>query len=136
MFELVRFGVSMEKELLEKYDQLITETYDNRSEAIRDLIRKKIISQNLRQQNKEVVGSLTLLYNHYQRGLTARMLEIQHEAHSLFESNLHLHLSHDLCLEVIIVRGLARRVQKVANLLIGLKGVKHGELIITSAEVV
>ena len=129
---LIRFGVSIEKKLLEKYDNLIKDSYNNRSEAIRDLIRDKIIENKKKHSNEDVVGSLTLLYDHHQRELSQKMLKIQHKYSSLFTTNLHLHLNKRFCLEVIIVQGIAKELQKVTDKLIGLKGVLHGELTITA----
>ncbi len=133
MSDLVRFGVSIDENLLKKYDRIIEDMYDNRSEAIRDLIRDKIIQKSW-QQNKEeeVAGTMTLLYDHHKKGLTEKMLKLQHENHSLFKSNLHIHISHNFCLEVIIVQGQIDKIQKLASKLIGLKGVKHGDLSISS----
>ena len=131
---LIRFGVSIEKKLLEKYDNLIKKSYNNRSEAIRDLIRDKIIENKKKNSNEEVVGSLTLLYDHHQRELTQKMLKIQHKYSSLFTTNLHLHLNKRFCLEVIIVQGIAKELQEVTDKLIGLKGVLHGELTITAPD--
>lgn len=130
--KLVRFGVSMDKELLEKFDKMIEGTYHNRSEAIRDLIRDKIVEKEWTENKEPAFGSLTLLYDHHQRGLTEKMLEIQHKHHQLFKSNLHLHITHDYCLEVMVVQGLPDELQSVTNSLLGLKGVKHGKLTISS----
>lgn len=132
MSDLTRFGVSIDKNLLEKYDETIKNTYDTRSEAIRDLIRDEIIKREWENQEEEVVGSLTLLYNHHKRKLTEKMLEIQHDHHNLFKSSLHVHLDHDFCLEVIIVKGQVKNLQNITKKLIGLKGVKHGKLTLTS----
>ena len=132
MGKLSRFGVSIEEELLGKFDNLIKSKYSNRSEAIRDLIRDKLIEDKWTSMDN-VVGSITLLYDHHQRGLTEKMLELQHNYHHIFKSNLHLHLSHDFCLEVIIVEGKAEEVKTAAGRLIGLRGVKHGKLVITSS---
>jgi len=132
MSNLVRFGVSIEEKLLEEFDSLITESYDNRSEAIRDLIRKDIFEERLEKLEGDVIGTLTLLYDHHQRGLTEKMLNLQHDYHSLFKSNLHLHLTHELCLEVIVVAGDVVKIKNIAGRLIGLKGVKHGKLTFTT----
>ncbi len=131
---LVRFGVSIDEDLLKKYDRLIQGVYDNRSEAIRDMIRNKIIEQKWENSKEEVIGSLTLLYDHHQRGLTKKLLDLQHDHHGFFKSNLHIHVTHDYCLEVIIVKGKAGQLQRIAKKIIGIKGVKHGKLTITSAD--
>ncbi|PRX19175.1 CopG family transcriptional regulator [Orenia metallireducens] len=134
MSELVRFGVSIEEKLLEKFDNMIEESYNNRSEAIRDLIREKLIEKRCKEIKEEVVGSLTLIYNHHQRGLIDKMVELQHDYHHLFKSNLHLHLSHDYCLEVIIVEGKLEEIEDISNKLIALKGIKHGKLTLSTIE--
>jgi len=131
--KLSRFGVSIEEELLSKFDELISGKYNNRSEAIRDMIRDKLIEEKWTTSMGNIIGSITLLYDHHQRGLTEKMLETQHNYHHIFKSNLHLHLSHDYCLEVIIVEGKAEEVEQAAGKLIGLRGVKHGKLVITSS---
>ncbi|AGB41688.1 putative transcriptional regulator with CopG/Arc/MetJ DNA-binding domain and metal-binding domain [Halobacteroides halobius DSM 5150] len=128
---LNRFSISIEDKLLQEFEDLIKGEYDNRSEAIRDLIRNKIIEKKC-QETEEVIGILTLIYDHHQRQLNDKMLNIQHDYHHLFKSNLHLHMTHDYCLEVIIVKGQGAKLQKVANKLIGLKGVKHGNLNVTT----
>lgn len=132
MSDLVRFGVSIDKKLLQRYDDMIADVYENRSEAIRDLIRDKIVEEEWQDIEEEVAGSLTLLYNHHQRGLTEKMLNIQHDYHHLFKSNLHLHLSHDFCLEVIVVQGQVGELKEISQKLIGLKGVQHGKLTVTA----
>lgn len=132
MNKLVRFGVSIESELLNRFDAMIGGAYSNRSEAIRDLIREKMVEREWEDEQKEVVGSLTLLYDHHTAGLTEKLLRLQHTCHHLFKSNLHLHLSHDCCLEVIVVQGMAREVQEIAHRMIGLKGVHHGKLTIST----
>lgn len=132
MAKITRIGVSIEEKLLKKFDKLIEGTYNNRSEAIRDLIRNKIVEEEWQHSEEKVIGTLTLLYNHHQRGLNKKMLDIQHDYHHIFKSNLHLHLSHDFCLEVMIIEGKPLKVHQAAETLIGLKGVKHGKLTISS----
>ncbi len=132
MSKLVRFGVSIEEELLEKYDDIISDSYGNRSEAIRDMIRDRIVEEKKRSSDEKVIGSLTLLFNHHKRDLTEKMLKIQHDYPEIFKSNLHMHVSHDFCLEVIIMQGKAKILREAANRLIGLKGVQHGKLTLTS----
>jgi CopG family nickel-responsive transcriptional regulator len=80
------------------------------------------------------VGTITLIYNHHQRGLSDRMNQIQHDYHCLFKSNLHLHLNRVFCLEVIVVEGLQSKLKKISSKLIALKGVKHGKLTVTKIE--
>ncbi|MCK8827161.1 nickel-responsive transcriptional regulator NikR [Natroniella acetigena] len=134
MSELIRFGVSIDEKLLKKFDQLIEDGYTNRSEAIRDLIRDKIVEEKCQDEEEDVVGTLTLFYDHHQRGTTEKMMTIQHDYYSLFKSNLHLHLSHHICLEVIIVEGKRKKLNEVTQKLIGLRGVKHGKLTVSAVD--
>lgn len=134
MSELKRFGVSIEENLLKKFDEINQGSYNNRSEAIRDLIRNKIIEEEKSQKDENVVGTITLIYDHHQNGLSDRMNQIQHDYHCLFKSNLHLHLNRDFCLEVIVVEGLQSKLNKISSKLIALKGVKHGRLTVTKIE--
>jgi len=131
MSELKRFGVSIEENLLKKFDQSNENIYNNRSEAIRDLIRNKIIEEKEIKEAENVVGTITLIYDHHKSGLSEKMNQIQHDYHCLFKSNLHLHLNRDFCLEVIVVEGLQSKLKKVSSKLIALKGVKHGKLTVT-----
>jgi len=132
MAELKRFGVSIEENLLKKFDQSNENIYDNRSEAIRDLIRNKIIEEEKLKEKENVVGTITLIYDHHKLGLSDKMNQIQHDYHCLFKSNLHLHLNRDFCLEVIVVEGLQSKLKKVSSKLIALKGVKHGKLTVAN----
>lgn len=131
MSELKRFGVSIEAELLARFDQLNEGIYNNRSEAIRDLIRDKLITKEKENSQENVVGTITLVYNFKQPGLTDKMYQLQHDYHCLFKTNLHLHLNHKFCLEVIVVEGLQNKLTKISERLIALKGVKHGKLTVT-----
>ncbi|MGE0407532.1 MAG: nickel-responsive transcriptional regulator NikR [Candidatus Korobacteraceae bacterium] len=134
MAELSRFGVSVEDDLLESFDRLITaQGYGNRSEALRDLMRDALVKQQLEQhsERKEVLGSLTLVYDHHARDLSERMTDIQHDHPGLVISVLHVHISHDDCMEVIVLRGKLREVRGMAEMLLSLKGVKHGRLFVT-----
>lgn len=134
MSELKRFGVSIEEELLHKFDHINSNIYNNRSEAIRDLIRERIAEAERSQSDQDVVGTITLIYDHHQKGLSDKMNQLQHDYHCLFKSNLHLHLSRDFCLEVIVVEGLQSKLEKISSKLIALKGVKHGKLTVTKIE--
>jgi len=134
MGELVRFGVSAEEELMANFDRLSADKgYSNRSEALRDLMRDALVQARLEKfpDTAEVLGSLTLVYDHHARELSERMDEIQHERHGLVISVLHVHISHDDCMEVIALRGKAFDVRELANALLSLKGVKHGKLFLT-----
>lgn len=136
MSELSRIGVALDAELLERFDHFIGEQgYTNRSEAFRDLIRDKLIRHSVQSPNQEVVGSITLVYDHHIRLLPEKLTELQHEHQHTIISTLHVHLDHDHCLEVVLVRGKAAEVNQLANLLISTKGVKHGQATITTARV-
>lgn len=133
MSELVRFGISMDRELLERFDQeIVSGNYANRSEAIRDLIRNQLVESEWSEEDAEVAGTITLVYDHHVRGLNDLLLEVQHQYHNLIISVMHVHLTHDNCLEVMVLRGPARTAREVAGRLLGVKGVKHGKLTITS----
>jgi CopG family nickel-responsive transcriptional regulator len=132
MGELVRFGVSMDGELLARFDELIAELgYANRSEALRDLVRDRLVQREW-EAGEEVVGVIILLYDHHKRELADRLTDLQHEHHDLILSTMHIHLDEANCLEVLAVRGPGQEVQRLADRLIGLKGVKHGKLAATS----
>ena len=132
MAKLKRFGVSMDGELLARFDELIRSLgYANRSEAIRDLVRERLVQREW-EEGVEVVGVITLLYDHHKRELVDRLIDFQHEHHELILSTMHIHLDEANCLEVLAVRGEGPKVQELADRLRGLKGVKHGELTATS----
>ncbi len=134
MSELLRFGVSAEDELLQSFDRLIAnQGYATRSEALRDLMRDALVRSRLEEppENAEILGSLTLVYDHHAHDLTERMAELQHDHHGLVISVLHVHVSHDDCMEVIVLRGPVREVRLLGEALLSLKGVKHGKLFVT-----
>lgn len=123
-----RFTVSLEEELLEDFDRVIgQQQYTNRSEAIRDLIRKTFINQQW-ENDLEVVGVVSLVYDHHQRQLQDRLTEVQHDYHHLIVSATHIHMDHNNCLEVVIVRGEAGMVKDLAARLTAIRGVKDGNL--------
>ena len=133
MADLSRIGVAIDADLLDQFDRLIGERgYGSRSEAFRDLIRDALINQAARADETPVVGTITLVYDHRQRMLSDRLTATQHEFHHAVLSTLHVHLDHDNCLEVVVVRGKAGHVRRVADALISMKGVKHGRLTLTS----
>lgn len=133
MGETVRFGISMDEELLESFDRLIEQKgYANRSEAIRDLIRAAQVELDWEEGEKEGVGTVTLVYNHHVRDLSDKLTEHQHAHHDQIVSALHVHLDAHNCLEVLVVRGKVRDVRRIADELIGVKGVKHGKLVMTT----
>lgn len=133
MGELSRIGVAIDTELLEKFDRLIERRgYANRSEAFRDLIRDQLIETARQQPDSEVVGTVTLVYDHHVRMLNEKLTDMQHDHYHSILSTLHVHLDHDNCLEVLVLKGKTRAVEKLADALISTKGVKHGRLTITT----
>ncbi len=125
MADLVRFGVSLEKDLLSKFDQRIrSRNYTNRSEAIRDLIREGLVKNEWR-QGKVVTGSINLVYDHHKRRLLNYLTDIQHEFHDDILSTQHIHLDHNNCLEIIVVKGAPRNIESLYGKLNSVKGVKH-----------
>jgi len=134
MSDLSRFGVSAEEELLGNFDRLISsQGYANRSEALRDLMRDAIVKSRLEDapETGEVLGSLTLVYDHHASDLADKMNALQHDYFDFIVSVLHVHISHDDCLEVIVLRGGINQVRSLADALLSLKGVKHGKLFVT-----
>lgn len=132
MKKLVRFGVSLDHHLLDDFDRLIAgKNYATRSEALRDLIRDNLVGQEW-DDNKDTVGTITLVYDHHVRDLTDKLTDIQHDYQRLILSAMHVHLDHAHCLEVLAVRGKGREIKKVADRLIATKGVKHGKLTMTT----
>lgn len=133
MSNLIRFGISISRELLERFDRLIGEKgYSNRSEAIRDLIRDRLVEEDWAGEDEEVAGTITLVYDHHVRGLSELLMELQHRYHHLIVSTMHVHLAHDHCLEVLLIKGRAAEARAVAGRLLGIKGVKHGKLAVTT----
>ncbi|MGC1462633.1 MAG: nickel-responsive transcriptional regulator NikR, partial [Terracidiphilus sp.] len=119
-------------DLLKRFDRSIKRRgYTNRSEAFRDLIRDKLVTEQTAAPNATVVGTVTLIYDHHAYGITEKLTEVQHENHDLVVSTSHAHLDHESCLEVLIVHGQSARVAQFADRLIGLKGVQHGRLVMT-----
>ena len=130
--KLVRFGVSLDSQLLSAFDRFIRrKQYRTRSEAIRDLIRDRLVTQTWN-DDQETVGTITLVYDHHRPELLSQLTNHQHRFGNLIISNMHVHLDHHHCLEVIAIRGISSKVQKLADLLIGTKGVIHGKLIMTT----
>jgi CopG family nickel-responsive transcriptional regulator len=133
MSELVRFGVSLEKSLLDRFDRLIRERrYTNRSEALRDLIREELVKKAWA-EGMEVAGAVTFLFDHHQRDLQNRITDIQHDYQKLIISTQHVHLDHDNCLEIVAVRGKAGNIQELTNRLKSTRGVRHCSLSMSSA---
>jgi CopG family nickel-responsive transcriptional regulator len=132
MSELVRFGVSLEKPLLDRFDVLIRgKQYTNRSEALRDLIRKELVQQEWK-SGSDVVGTITLIYDHHKRDVLIRVMDMQHDFQEAIISTQHIHLDHHNCLEIVAARGKAEEVQKLADALRSIKGVRHATLSMSS----
>jgi CopG family transcriptional regulator, nickel-responsive regulator len=132
MGDLARIGVSLEHDLLKWFDEAISKkNYDNRSEAIRDLIRDQMVAEEI-DKNKVVVGTLTVVYDHHRPNLTEKLVEVQHRAGGRVLAATHVHLDHHNCLEVIIMKGRGGELRDLANGILSLRGVKHGQLVVTS----
>lgn len=126
---LLRFGVSIEGNLLKKFDSFISSNnYKNRSEALRDLIRIALVEEEWKNTDEEVAGAIVLVYNHHQRELVDKLLDIQHDYNKYIISSQHIHLDHDNCLEIIVVKGSMKFVQEILSKLKSAKGVKHASL--------
>ena len=135
MSEIVRFSVSLEDDLLRKFDRYCSQPkFATRSEAVRQLVRDTLTARAWESECQDAVGTLTLVYDHHRAQLSDRLTQLQHDHAELVVSTLHAHLTHDLCLEVIILRGPAARLQDVTAQLRGLKGIYKGELVMASAE--
>ncbi len=133
MSDLSRIGVAIDSDLLQKFDELIASRgYSNRSEAFRDLIRDELVERAWDNPDSQVVGTVTLVYDHHVRLLNEKLTAMQHSHFHQILSTLHVHLDHDNCLEVLVVRGKASDVKMIADAIISTKGVKHGRLTITS----
>ena len=130
MSNLERFGVSMESDLLERFDTRLAERgYRTRSEAIRDLVRQDLVNEAWEQPNAQVFGTVTILYDHHAHGLGEALAALQHDHHAAIVCTTHVHVDAHNCLEVIIVKGLSCKVRSIADSLIAAKGVKHGQLV-------
>jgi CopG family transcriptional regulator, nickel-responsive regulator len=131
--DLIRFGVSIDQDLLENFDRQIGEReYATRSEAIRDLIRESLIQNTIDAlPESTVLGSLTIVYDHHARNLLNEMGEMQHDFHEIILSVMHIHVSHDDCMEIIALKGRADEITKLSNRLLSLKGIKNGKLFLT-----
>jgi len=133
MEELARFGVSIPKELLKAFDDYIERKhYANRSEAIRDLIRQKLVEEEWKESKEDVVGVITYIYDHHKRELADKLIEIQHDHYSKIITTQHIHVDHDRCLEVVLVRGKANEIKELADKIQALKGVLHLNIALTT----
>jgi len=128
-----RFSVSLPPKLLEQFDRMVAEKgYRNRSLAIADLMRAGLVEHHHQLGTEEIAGTITLVYDHHKQHVQAALTDIQHDHHDVIVSTLHVHLDHDNCLEVLVVRGQAQQVKKIADELLTARGVKHGKLTVTT----
>jgi CopG family nickel-responsive transcriptional regulator len=135
MNNIIRFGVSIDEKLLNRFDAIIFEKgYVNRSEALRDLMRDMLVSEVISNPETESIGTLTLVYSHDIRELADKLNDIQHHFHKIIISATHIHLDEHNCLEVLILRGKIKNIQSIADKLISVKNVRHGKLTVTTAE--
>jgi CopG family nickel-responsive transcriptional regulator len=135
MKHLKRFGVSIEGGLLTRFDRLIAaQGYDNRSEAFRDLIRARLVEEKVKSGSASGLGVLSLVYDHHKPELEGKLTEIQHHHHASVIAATHVHVDHDNCLEVILLKGNVALMQRLAGSLSSLKGVKHSKLVLTTTE--
>jgi len=133
MEELARSGVSIPKELLKAFDNYIEKKhYANRSEAIRDLIRQKLVEEEWKESKEEVVGVITYLYDHHKRELAEKLIDLQHDHYERIITTQHIHVDHHRCLEVVLVRGKANEIKELADRIQSLKGVLHLNLALTT----
>lgn len=129
MSNMTRFGVSMDSDLLDSFDELCTEKgYENRSEAIRDLIRRSLIEREWQHTGDDVAATFTLVYDHHKSDLSQKLTQAQHDAHHLIIASVHVHLDHDNCLEVIVLKGKSEEVKALSDRLTAIKGIVFGEL--------
>ncbi|MFZ1137048.1 MAG: nickel-responsive transcriptional regulator NikR [Candidatus Korobacteraceae bacterium] len=132
MTKLTRTGVSLEDDLLKQFDKVIARRgYKNRSEAIRDLIRESLVDEAV-DQNRPVVATLSMIYDHHKPNLSNKLNEIQHHSHGSVLAATHVHLDADNCLEVVIMKGRSDEVQHLADHMLAMRGVKHGKLVVTT----
>jgi CopG family nickel-responsive transcriptional regulator len=132
MSELTRTGVSIEEDLLAQFDRVIAKRgYKNRSEAIRDLIRESLVAEAI-DQNRPVVATLSMIYDHHARALSDKLNDIQHHSHENVMAATHVHLDADNCLEVVIMKGRSGEIKHLADHMLAMRGVKHGKLVLTA----
>lgn len=131
---VTRFSISLPAELARQLDQMTQEkSYTNRSQAVADMIRSQLVEHRQKSGDEEIAGTITLVYDHHKQHVQATLTDIQHDHHEVIISTLHVHLDHDNCLEVLVVRGRADLIRRIADELIAAKGVKHGKLTVTSS---
>lgn len=130
-----RVSLAIEPDLLARFDALIERSGGNRSEVIRDLIRARLMDEAWAgTEAGEAVATVTLVYDHHQRKLADKLLEVGHDHHHEIHANLHVHLDHHNCLEVIVLRGIPKKLRALADQLIAMKGIKHGKVVVSRAE--
>lgn len=135
MHNIVRFGVSIDEKLLKRFDAIIEDKgYVNRSEAIRDLIRDMMVTDEISDPDAEAIGTLTIIYSHETREISERLNDVQHHYYDSIVSTTHIHLDQHNCLEVLILRGKTKTVKMLANKLLSIKNVRHGKFSMTTAE--
>jgi CopG family transcriptional regulator, nickel-responsive regulator len=133
MSQVSRTGVSLEEDLLKEFDRLIARRrYPNRSEAIRDLIREALLAESV-DSNKPVVGTLTLVYDHHVPNLSQKLTEIQHHGGTMVLAATHVHLDHNYCLEVVIMKGRSNEIREIADRMLAMRGVELGKLVLTNS---
>lgn len=131
-----RVGVSFEPKLLNKFDILIKKKgYTNRSEAIRDLVRKEIIESDIKEEEGKVIGTLTIIYDHDVGNITDKLIHLQHHHHQEITFTTHIHIDNHTCLEIVVIQGILSRVKKFSENVKALKGIKHGQLSITKLSI-
>jgi CopG family nickel-responsive transcriptional regulator len=127
-----RFGVSLEEDLLKNLDNIVVKhRFPNRSQAIRFLINQNVVEEKWK-ADEDVAGALVLIYDHHKRDLQKRMTSLQHDYHCLILSSQHVHLDHYNCLETIALKGKAGKLLKLADKLKAIKGIKHGDLVMST----
>ena len=130
---VARFSISLPAELAGQLDRMTRQKgYDNRSLAVADMIRARLVEHQQQFGHKEIAGTITLLYDHHKQHVQAPLTDIQHDHHEVIIATLHVHLDHDNCMELLAVRGKAAVIKRIADELIAAKGVKHGKLTVTS----
>jgi CopG family nickel-responsive transcriptional regulator len=130
---VTRFSISLPPSLLEQLDQMARQkSYDNRSLAIADMIRSHLVEHRQKFSNEEIAGTITLVYDHHKQHVQETLTDIQHDHHEVILSSVHVHLDHHNCLEVLLLRGKAGVIRKIADELIAARGVKHGKLTVTT----
>ncbi len=130
--KLKRFGVSMEEKLLEDFDRFIERAgYKTRSEAIRDLIRDRLLEEKFKGGKREMIGILSIVYDHEIREVEEKLVSFEHKNYKSIISGIHIHLDRDTCLEVKILKGKPKELKRIGDKIISTRGVKHGKLLIT-----